>query len=675
VNHAPPVPPAASRPDRIVAQAILDGITDALFAIDAGWRITFVNAAGSRLARQPDAALFGADLWTHVPALAGATLEDRCRRAMRERSSCAFDVFDGTLDAWTRVHVHPCGEGLALRLQDVTEQHAEAERMARSIEIQQRIATTSLDTRQVIDAVLTNLPDMAWLKDRDSRFLAGNDAIAAAMGTTRQALVGTTDFEHWPADIAAGYVADDQLVFATGQRLVREEPMVRHDGRRIWIETVKSPYRDGTGQFVGVVGTARDVTARVEAEVSFRRQALTFATIHDAVIVTGPDGAVLDWNPAAERIFGYDRAEVVGLCATFLGTAAGECERVLAAAAQGARWSGEYHFRRKDGRERVCESVVVPVSGESGEPDGAIWVSRDVTDHKRLQAKLLQAQKLEAIGQLGAGIAHEINTPTQYVGDNLQFAEQALADLLAVLAAHQPIVDACRADGRFAAGVAHADAVAAQVDQAFLEVELPLALRQALEGIERIAEIVRGMKAFSHPGAGALTATDLNQQLEHALELSRSAWRDTADLVWDADPSLPLVFCHVGEVNQVLLNVIVNAAHAIADSPATRAGARGEIRVSSRRDGAWVELRVGDTGGGIPEELRSRIFDPFFTTREVGRGTGQGLTIALAIVEKHGGSITFDTVLGVGTTFVIRLPIAGAAGTADAASAGRETAA
>lgn len=432
----------------------------------------------------------------------------------------------------------------------------------------------------------------------------------------------------------------------------------------------------------GRTGRARDVahgvvpregTAASGAEASFRRQALTFATIHDAVIVTGPDGVVLDWNPAAEQIFGYARAEVIGRPTTFLGRSTGESERVLAAAAQGARWSGEFHCRRKDGRERVCESVIVPVPGEAG---GAIWVSRDVTDHKRLQEKLLEAQKREAIVQLVAGIAHEINTPIQYVGDNLRFAEQALADLFAVLLSHQPIVDACRADARCAAAVAHADAVAGQVDQAFLETELPLALRQALEGIERIADIVRGMKAFSHPGAGTLTPTDLNHQLERALELSRDAWRDVADVVWDPDPSLPLVFCHVGEVNQVLLNVIVNAAHAIADSPATRAGARGEIRTSSRRDGAWVEIRVGDTGGGIPEDARSRIFDPFFTTREVGRGTGQGLTIALAIVEKHGGSITFDTALGVGTTFVIRLPIAGAPDAGGGAgSAAQETAA
>jgi signal transduction histidine kinase len=281
-----------------------------------------------------------------------------------------------------------------------------------------------------------------------------------------------------------------------------------------------------------------------------------------------------------------------------------------------------------------------------------------------LSRRAREARKFAAIGELAPGIAHEINTPTQYVGDNLRFVEQALGDVLDVVGALRGVADACRAAGLAAGEVDAADAAATRADLEFLGAELPAAIRQAIEGTERIAEIVRGVKAFSHSAGGATTASDLNQQLEAAITVSRNEWTYVADVVRDFDSALPLVRCRVGEINQVFLNIIVNAAQAIA---AAQEGARlaggeprkGLIRISSRHDGGWVEVRITDNGSGIPEETRPRIFDPFFTTRAVGRGTGQGLAIAHGVIEKHGGRIDFETELGIGTTFVLRLPVAG----------------
>jgi two-component system NtrC family sensor kinase len=440
-------------------------------------------------------------------------------------------------------------------------------------------------------------------------------------------------------------------------------------GDRRWIEMRARLRTDADGCILGTAGTLNDITERVEAEQAMRRQALTFATIHDAVVVIGPDGRVLDWNPAAERIFGYARTETIGRRPGFL-VDDRRARRALATAfARAERWAGEVRCRGADGGARLCESVLVPMLDAGGAHVCTVAVSRDVTTRKALEAQLLQAQKLEAIGQLAAGIAHEINTPTQYVGDNLRFVEQALGDVLDVVASLRRVAEACRAAGVGADEMAAADAATARADVDFLATELPGAIHHALEGTDRIAEIVRGMKAFSPQGSGALTATDLNAQLEAAITVSRNEWAYAADIARDLDPSLPLVHCRAGEINQVFLNIIVNAAQAIAAVPSGHGGRRGQISVRSCHDGAWVEVRIADTGAGIPPDVRSRIFDPFFTTRTVGRGTGQGLAIAHGVVEKHGGSITFETAVGVGTTFVVRLPVAGPGAAATTAEA------
>ena len=277
---------------------------------------------------------------------------------------------------------------------------------------------------------------------------------------------------------------------------------------------------------------------------------------------------------------------------------------------------------------RNCESRVVAVV-------------RDVTDRVMIEAQFAQAQKLESIGQLAAGIAHEINTPIQYVGDNARFLQEGFARL-------KPMLGLDRVSAEF------------REDVEYLGEEIPKALEQLLEGVEHVARIVRAMKEFSHPGPLDKTPVDLNRALQNTAMVSRNEWKYIADLVEDLDPALPAVQCVPGEINQVILNLIVNAAHAIADRPCGKACDKGRITLSSRRDGEWVEIRVCDTGTGIPEAARAKVFDPFFTTKEVGKGTGQGLAIAHAVVVKnHSGTIRFETEAGVGTTFIVRLPVAG----------------
>ena len=282
-------------------------------------------------------------------------------------------------------------------------------------------------------------------------------------------------------------------------------------------------------------------------------------------------------------------------------------------------------------------------------------------EQEAAQGQLVQAQKLESIGQLAAGIAHEINTPIQFIGDNLRFLEDAFRDLKPLLAS-----GTCShaGDGESRPGVPGAPtermlqtAATSEDDLEYLIREIPKAIAQSLEGVGRVANIVRSMKEFSHPGTDEMQPVDLNKALECTLTVCRNEWKYVADVVTDLDPHLPPVHCMPGACNQVFLNLIINAAHAIADKQDGNFTEKGTITVSTRSDGDWVEVRVADTGTGIPAEHRTKVFDPFFTTKKVGRGTGQGLAIARSVlVDKHGGTLTFDTEVGRGTTFIVRLP-------------------
>jgi signal transduction histidine kinase len=293
-------------------------------------------------------------------------------------------------------------------------------------------------------------------------------------------------------------------------------------------------------------------------------------------------------------------------------------------------------------------TVKTPVVNEQGEVIGVLGVFTDITERKRVEESLREserqlrlAQKLESIGQLAAGIAHEINTPVQYIGDNAQFLSGAFQDLFRVIERQTS---------------AAADP-AADVDVPYLRSEIPNAVAQIQEGVGRVATIVRAMKRFSHPGPAEKIPMNIHQGIESTILVSRNEWKYVADLTTDFDPEMPPIPCVAGEFNQVILNLIVNAAHAIADV-VKEYGGKGAIRIGTRKNGDFAEIRVTDTGGGIPEAIRSKVFDPFFTTKAVGKGTGQGLAIAHSvIVQKHRGTIRFESEDRKGTTFVIQLPL------------------
>ena len=299
-------------------------------------------------------------------------------------------------------------------------------------------------------------------------------------------------------------------------------------------------------------------------------------------------------------------------------------------------------FDQVTGMPRTVRTSKVPLLDENGEVIGIIGVGFDITERKVAEQRLASSEHLESIGRLAAGVAHEINTPIQYLNDSVYFIRDAMQDLLA----H---------NAKLAAALPEPPEADEDIED--LKRDLPPALDRVVDGLARIAEIVRSMKEFSHVDQREMSRVDLNRAINSTLIIARSEYKYIAELKTEfAD--LPLVLCHGGQVNQVVLNLVVNAAHAIADkNKANGTNEKGLITVTSRIEDGYAVISISDTGGGIPEAIRKRIFEPFFTTKEVGRGTGQGLSIAHSVIKSHGGKLDFVTELGKGTTFNVRLPL------------------
>ncbi|MFQ5974071.1 MAG: CHASE domain-containing protein, partial [Alphaproteobacteria bacterium] len=307
-----------------------------------------------------------------------------------------------------------------------------------------------------------------------------------------------------------------------------------------------------------------------------------------------------------------------------------------------------YHLAASANRTRVIERAVTERTAELRRSNEALEMEiheRERAEKERmaLERELLQVQKMESLGTLAGGIAHEINTPVLYVGENLRFLQESFQEFTEILAEDREESRPAKVHGL------------GKEDRDYLLAEIPDAIEQSMEGVQRISEIVQAIKEFSYPEAKAKSEVDVNHAIATTITVSRNQYRHVADLETDFDATLPPVPCLPGELNQVMLNLIVNAAHAIEDVERRE---RGRITVVTRNLGTHAEIRVSDDGIGVSKESAAKIFDPFFTTKEPGKGSGQGLAIAHTIVtKKHGGTIQLDSEEGKGTTFIIRLPL------------------
>jgi PAS domain S-box-containing protein len=380
--------------------------------------------------------------------------------------------------------------------------------------------------------------------------------------------------------------------------------------------------------------------------------------IGSAIVVLDPAARVRLWNAGAEQLLGIASAEAVGR--RFPELAIGWDWKALGALVPGfiidqALRLDDVHLTRRDGSQAILAFSILPIAGGQ---DGCVWHGADVGERRSMESQLRHAQKMEAIGSLAAGIAHEINTPMQFIGDNTRFLSETFTGLGAALASIRSIAE--RADP---AAVAEAERAN---DLAYLLDEAPKAIAQTLDGIQRVSLIVKAMKEFAHPGADEPVPTDLNHAIESTLTVSRNVWKYVADTVLCFAPDLPPVPVVPGGFNQAILNLVINAAHAIEDlvgGPRSNGSgghpiAKGVITIRTQATGGNAVVEVSDSGCGIPAAIRDRIFEPFFTTKEPGRGTGQGLAIVRAeIVERLGGRVEVDSTPGKGSTFRLIIPL------------------
>jgi signal transduction histidine kinase len=315
---------------------------------------------------------------------------------------------------------------------------------------------------------------------------------------------------------------------------------------------------------------------------------------------------------------------------------------------------GELKLRRSGGG--LIDAEVQHAGIPSSHDGTSVLNFRDVTISKRIEAELHRSQKLESVGLLAAGIAHEINTPIQFIGDSAHFVGSMLTDVLDLLRRSRAELREIAAAGSDAVALQRFAEEEEVADFDHAMEQGPRAVERILNGVSRVARIVSAMKCFSHPGSSEASPVDVNKLLADTLVVAGHELKAVPEVATDFG-AVPSLAGFAGELNQAFLNLVVNAAHAVADRPSPATGP-GRVLISTRLEAGQIVIRIADTGCGMTPEVQARLFEPFFTTKAVGRGTGQGLAVVrAAIVQKHKGTVDCDSVVGVGTTFIVRLPL------------------
>jgi len=528
------------------------------------------------------------------------------------------------------------------------------------------------EEHELLRTVIDILPAFIYAKDKDSKFIIANEVLAGYMGCkSSDELIGKTDFDFFPHKYAMKYYCDEQEVIYTGKPKlnIQESCGFNEEMEPIWLNTTKVPFRDADGTIVGIVGTGMDVTNQKKVnDQLYELQEIVNNSNVCAFLLSSYDNWVVSYCSSTVSNFGYTKEDFSNRKINFQEIVHPEdvksvVEDTLSYFREGFdNFTQEYRIKMKDGsycwvedQKHLRETL----------KDGSFLFQSLITDvslkHKfqkerdEMEIQLRQAQKLEAVGQLAAGIAHEINTPIQFISDNLQFLMDSANDFMSFYKGVMTDLD--KTDKVQLELLVKFQRLAGELDLNFLSEEVPTAISQSLEGARRVRDIVQAMKDFSHPGSGEITHEDLNKAIQSTITVARNEWKYVADMETELDASITSVPLDVGPIKQTILNLIVNAAHAIEDRVKAGDYEKGVITVRSKTALGKVVIEIQDTGKGMSPKVAQRVFDPFFTTKEVGKGTGQGLSLAYDIVvRKHKGKLYFDTKEGVGTTFFIELP-------------------
>ena len=386
-----------------------------------------------------------------------------------------------------------------------------------------------------------------------------------------------------------------------------------------------------------------------------------FDSISQYMIRILPDGKVVLWSKAAEEMLHVEAADALGKRLDGTGVK-WDWEKVTEGLArcldekESVRLE-DLAFKNPDGEERFLSMTLIPMRNQGGELSGVVLLGYDFTQRKILEITLAENQKIESIGQLAGSIAQEINSPIQYIGDNVRFLQGAFEDLSGLMEKYQKLLSTVKNGTVSKEIIEEVEETLEGADWDYLSNELPNALDQTMDGVNKVTNTVQAIKDFSQPASEDKVAVDFNRVVESTILMARNDWKHVAELSTDLEAGMPNVRCHRAQVNQVIMHLVRNAAEAIAEKVGDDPKEKGMIRISTRSDRRWAEFCISDTGCGITEEVRPKIFDPFFTTKDGKNSVGEGLALCKSVVEdNHGGTIRFESVPSTGTIFIIRLP-------------------
>jgi PAS domain S-box-containing protein len=506
------------------------------------------------------------------------------------------------------------------------------------------------------------VPDLISIVDQEFNIIRANQAMADRFQTTPKNLVGQKCYRllHQSDQIPKNCPHLRMLKDHAHHIEEFSEKSLNAD-----LLLTASPLTDSKGKVYASVHVARDITALKEAHRRLSEQVDFMRTLVEAipypVFIKNTQGKFTDCNRAFAKMYAKKKSEIIGL--NIFDLAPGHLAEKHQQTDQ-ELWENEepqvYESSIISGENKKLDVIVNKAVFHDSEnnPLGSVGVIVDITERKRMAAQLIKAQRLDAIGQLAAGIAHEINTPTQYIHNNIEFLREAFASINQTVGTTRQSAENISAD-TLSDNLSNNNEKTSSTNEAqVLYKDIKEALEGCLEGIERISAIVSSMRYFSHPGTDNKAPIDVNNALKHAITVSRNEWKYYADVKTQLDKDLPSLEGYAAPLNQAILNLIVNAAQAISQVLGESPRHKGLIYIKTKKMPNGIEIRITDNGPGIPQDILPKIFDPFFTTKEVGKGTGQGLALVNAIVvEKHGGNIEVETELGKGTSFIIQLPV------------------
>jgi|GEM_PF-1566557 len=679
----------ALRQSREQYRSVVENMKEGVFQTDLNGNILFLNPAWKTITGHSVDASIGNSLLNYIhpndrPACRHAVVEllkqdtPFCHIQTRFVTNAddlrIVEVFSSlTLDGSGKP------SGTVGTLNDVTEQAQFLNKLQEAKELaeagfMEKSEELRTEHQQLLD-IIEFLPDATLVVNSDRKVIAWNRAMEEMTGILKDQVLGQGDYVYaFPFYGRQTPILIDSLfnnadlennvnryIERKGNTVYAEAfaPSL-NEGRGAYLWVTASLLNNPSGMVMGAIQSIRDITERKRAEEALaaekERLAVTLRSIGDGVITTDTNKKILLLNKAAEEITGWTQEKAQGYSLTDVLNSGEQNDD------EGSRYSRtEDHnpanlpafsnqkvLMALDGTRKIITDNRSPIMDQNGNLLGDVLVFKDITEQNKMEAQMALSQKMEAIGQLAAGIAHEINTPLQYVGDNSIFLQSAFLKLCQAIdeyRQHSP-EEGMELENR--------------LNIPYLMKEIPEAIAQSRDGLNRVSQIVLAMKDFSHLGHKDMMYADLNKAIKSTVVISRNEWKYIADLETYLDPSLPMVNCVIDEINQVVLNMIINAVHAIVEKTGKGSGEKGKIVLKTTYGDGWAHISISDTGIGIPASITNKIFDPFFTTKDVGVGTGQGLAIAHNIIHsKHKGMIAVESIVGSGTTFVISLPIDG----------------